>query len=220
MRTFFTDGQVLGRPWSTLPCTSETPLSEGNVVVQGDSWDGIKEDAEALAPISPTAVNVGLSETCNPGTPNFPNCASYVVPNDSMNPLFDCQSEGCSSSVRSGAEARMQETLTGPFATLQNNFGQPLVINDALAKNGTSRETETPGSRHFYGDALDISLAGLDNEERIRLFNEARAAGFTGFGFGNNILHIDRRSSPAAWAYNNDTYGGQPVSELINQAQN
>jgi hypothetical protein len=111
--------------------------------------------------------------------------------------------------------------LMGRFAVLQSNFGRPLVINDAIAKDGSSRESATPGSRHFHGDALDISLAGMSNADRIRLFETAKAAGFNGFGFGNNILHIDLRSTPAGWTYGDiSTWGGRPVSELISQARN
>ena len=41
---------------------------------------------------------------------------------------------------------------------------------------------------HFHGDALDISLAGMSDSEKIRLLREAQNAGFTGFGLGNNII--------------------------------
>jgi hypothetical protein len=194
-------------PWNSLECggmtnqdaTPLTPLEGVELEI---------EDIEAQPATSPVATSVGAGVG-----------AAVVVPNDNMNPLFTCQNGGCSSSVRPGAEAQMQAMLSGPFAVLQNNFGRPLIINDALAKAGTSRESATPGSRHFYGDALDISLAGMSNADRIRLFETAQAAGFNGFGFGNNILHIDLRSTPTGWAYGNTTYGGRPVSELISQAR-
>lgn len=179
----------------------------------------IPEDRDAIVASNPGAYNLGLSATCNPSTPDFPNCAVSIATNDNMNPIFDCNSGGCSGSVRSGAAERMQETLNGPFALLQSNFGSQLIINDTIAKAGTSREGSTPNSRHFYGDALDISLAGMSNSDRIRLVREAKRAGFTGFGLGNNILHIDR-GAPRAWAYGNNTYGGQNVSGLISELRN
>ena len=92
-------------------------------------------------------------------------------------------------------------------------FGTPLVINDAIAKRGTTRESETQGSMHFYGRALDISTNGLTDEQKLQLVNAALQAGFTGFGFGENILHVDtgvRRH----WAYGNSSYGGMQVSQL------
>jgi hypothetical protein len=130
-----------------------------------------------------------------------------------MRPIFD-PAQGGSSMVRSGAAARMQQTLAGPFARLQQNFGRKVVINDAIAKAGSSRETETTSSRHFYGDALDLSTAGMSNADKIRLFESAKRAGFTGFGFGNNILHVDLGPS-RGWAYGNSTYGGRSVRSMI-----
>ena len=225
MRALLNDGGVVENfgPWNEVQCSSQVAVRDTEGYVPGDSgWlsvDAPAEDTGAVAPASTGSYGTGVGPTCNPGTPNFPACAATITTNGSMNPIFDCSSGGCSSRVQPGAEQRMQETLNGPFATLQQNFGRPLVINDALAKDGTSRETETPNSRHFYGDAIDISLAGMSNADRIRLFNEAQAAGFTGFGFGNNILHIDRGGS-RGWAYGNSTYGGQDVDQLINQARN
>jgi hypothetical protein len=144
--------------------------------------------------------------------------AENVTVNDATDPIFDCTggegADDCSHMVRDGAVERMQETLEGPFATLQENYGEPLVINDAIAKDGTSREQNTPGSRHFFGDALDVSIAGMSNADQIRLYEEAKKAGFTGFGFGNNILHMDR-GQPRGWDYGNSTYGGQSTGSLI-----
>ena len=135
-----------------------------------------------------------------------------ITVNNSMNPIFD-PAQGGSSMVKSGAAQRMQTTLSGPFARLQRAFGRPIVINDAIAKAGSSRETNTKGSRHFHGDALDLSTRGMSNADKIRLFNAARQAGFSGFGFGENILHVDLGAS-RAWAYGNSTYGGQSVCSL------
>ena len=46
--------------------------------------------------------------------------------------------------------------------------------------------------------AFDIALSGHDP---ARLFAAARAAGFTGFGFGQTFLHLDTRARPAHWFY-------------------
>ena len=137
-----------------------------------------------------------------------------VMINEYLQPIFDPR-QGGSSMVNANAAARMQETLAGPFSRLQQGFGKNIVINDAIAKSGTSRESNTPNSRHFHGDALDLSLEGMSNAEQLRLFQEARRAGFTGFGFGSNILHVDL-GPPRGWAYGNSTYGGRNVRDLIN----
>jgi len=54
----------------------------------------------------------------------------------------------------------------------------------------------------------------MSNADKIRLFEEAKRAGFTGFGFGKTILHVDL-GAPRGWAYGNSTYGGQGVQSLI-----
>lgn len=121
--------------------------------------------------------------------------------------------EGASHMTHSYAESNMAQVLAGPFAALQERFGAAITINDAIAREGTTRETETPGSRHFHGDALDINIAGMSPEDQMRLVQEATAVGFQGFGFGNGILHIDlgeRRS----WSYGNETFAGVPVADM------
>lgn len=161
----------------------------------------------------------GVSVSNSPSWSTLPDCgvSSAVVGglavNSSMQPIFD-PAQGGSYMVRSDAAQRMQATLSGPFARLEQIFGRQVVINDAIAKAGTSRETETTGSRHFHGDALDLSTSGMSNADKIRLFNAAREAGFTGFGFGNTILHVDL-GARRGWAYGNSTYGGQSVQSLI-----
>jgi len=46
--------------------------------------------------------------------------------------------------------------------------------------------------------AFDVALAGHDP---ARLLDEARKAGFRGFGFGQTFLHLDTRARPAHWFY-------------------
>jgi len=46
--------------------------------------------------------------------------------------------------------------------------------------------------------AFDIALGRHDP---ARLLACARAAGFTGFGFGRTFLHLDTRGRPAHWFY-------------------
>lgn len=179
---------------------SEAPkiAEEARAVLEESVKPGeVKTDTLQPAPAGTEAVSVaGVSVTVNLG----------------MKPILSGY-EGTSKMVLEGADVHMEELIAGPFATLQTAFGKDLVINDAIAKDGTSRETQTPNSRHFHGDAIDISTAGMSDADKLRLVDLAIEAGFQGFGFGENILHIDlghRRS----WAYGNDTFGGKPVSEL------
>ena len=132
---------------------------------------------------------------------------SGVTVNSAMNPLFSM--DGASRMTRNSAPDQMQDVLSGPYAELQRIFGAPVPINDAIAKAGTSRETKTPGSQHFHGKALDLSIRGMNDAEKMRLFNSAMEAGFTSFGFGQNIMHVDTRDSRASWTYGSlSTFGG------------
>lgn len=136
--------------------------------------------------------------------------------NSGMGPIFDPKNGG-SSMVRPGAANRMKFTLV-LFGRLQQAFGRKITINDAIAKAGTSRETQTTGSRHFYGDALDLSIAGMSNSDKLRLLREAKKVGFTGFGLGAGILHIDL-GAKRSWSYGNSTYGGQPIEMMKAEAR-
>lgn len=159
-----------------------------------------------------TVIESGRAISClvPPGGGGTP---TGIVTNPAMRPIFD-PAQGGSSLVREGAAARMQQTLSGPFMRLQQLFGRSIMINDAIAKAGTSRERTTRGSQHFYGTALDLSTSGMSNADKLRLFEMAKRAGFTGFGFGANILHVDLGPS-RGWAYGNSTYGGVSVNQLI-----
>lgn len=127
------------------------------------------------------------------------------------NVLLDLSNGGGSDMVREGAQENLDRLLSGPYAKMQEYYGGPLSINDAIAKHGTSREDNTPNSQHFFGNALDIGTHGMSNEDKARIVHAAMRAGFTGFGFGEGILHVD--VGPArSWNYNNSHYGGLPVS--------
>lgn len=114
--------------------------------------------------------------------------------------------------TRSSAGQAMQATIRRA-QNMARIFGGTITVNDAIAKRGSSRERNTQGSQHFVGTALDLSTAGMDNETKLRLVSAAQRAGFTGFGFGNSILHVD--TGPRRhWAYGNSRYGGVSVASL------
>lgn len=130
-----------------------------------------------------------------------------------MKPLTDSL-DGASDMVKPDAVKRMSETLSGPYKKMVELFGSEVTINDAIAKKGTTREKDTKGSRHFHGDALDLSIKGMSDEQKQALVKAAKEAGFTGFGFGENILHVDR-GAKRGWSYQNKLFGGVPVSDMI-----
>jgi hypothetical protein len=144
--------------------------------------------------------------------PTGSGSSGRLIPNRSMNPLFTLNGQQ-SSSVRNTAGDVMQNQTLPRARRMAGILGRPLIINDAIAKRGTSREGETQGSMHFHGRALDISTNGMNNQQKLELVQAALQAGFTGFGFGNTILHVD--TGPRRhWSYNNSSFGGMQVSQL------
>lgn len=120
-----------------------------------------------------------------------------------------------------GTQSRLTKDTAGDqiAATIRRGqrmaqlYGGTLTVNDAIAKSGTSRETNTQGSQHFHGNALDISTSGMTSNDKIRLVQAAQRAGFTGFGFGNTILHVD--TGPRRhWSYGNSAFAGVSVASL------
>lgn len=144
-----------------------------------------------------------------PVDPNAPS--GSVRPTPGMNPLFSMR--GASRMTRPNAEEIMRNDTLPRARRMAGIFGATLNINDAIAKSGTSRESETTGSQHFSGRGLDLSTRGMNNEQKMRLVQAGRAAGFRGFGFGRNILHVDT-GPQRAWAYGNSTYAGISVADL------
>lgn len=106
----------------------------------------------------------------------------------------------------------VSEGANAAFARLQGAWKKPLKVNSAYrdpehnAKVGGAK-----GSQHIQGNAFDIDVSDLSQDERISLITQARAAGFAGIGVYNNSLHFDvggnrawgpdyHRGSLPAWA--------------------
>jgi len=128
-------------------------------------------------------------------------------------PIFSSSDERYHNRNRANAETVLFELLQGPFQKLQELMGTYLPIKDALSKKETGRTVprldtnpKRIGSQHFYGRGIDIYVGHLTNEERGRLVRFARELGFTGFGYGQNVLHLDvrplrRRQGLVEWIY-------------------
>lgn len=130
------------------------------------------------------------------------------------NPLIGSL-DGASRLTNPDASVTMDEMLRGPFMVLQRRLGRTLVIRDAIARAGTSREEETPGSQHFQGAALDIDITNMNYQERLMLVQEAMQLGFRGFGFANGTMHIDMRPTegPEVWTYSGHEAGWNNLNE-------
>lgn len=168
-----------------------------------------KSSSGALGNIDPAAP-ASLTPPAAVNEPPLSSGGSYGINrNPETNPLFSLNGTH-STMTKPEAGTNMSRLLAGPYARMQEYYGGPVMINDAIAKRGTSRESSTQGSQHFLGLALDLNIVGLTNEQKNRLFYAARRAGFTGFGFGERTLHVDLGPS-RAWSYG-PTYAGQPVN--------
>lgn len=205
----------------TLGTGSSVGYSHGRDLARsgGSQWQQAQRDADtearrkaqqARAGTLPASSSTnGSNATTDPDAPNNPGSAGDVrfAPN-ALTTLNGQQS----SMVGAAAGAQIEDTITRA-RRMAGFFGSTITVNDAIARSGTSRETQTQGSQHFHGRALDVSTAGMSNEQKLRLVQAAQRAGFTGFGFGANILHVD--TGPRRhWAYGNSTYGGQRVADL------
>jgi hypothetical protein len=113
----------------------------------------------------------------------------------------------------------MSSLLANQYTLMQQYYGGKLIINDALPKANTSRKVarvDNGYNQHWFGKALDISVARMSNAQKDKLVAAAAKAGFKGFGFGNTILHIDigvRR----VWSYDNTHFAGREVGSIRQQ---
>ena len=130
------------------------------------------------------------------------------------NPLFGL--DGASKLTQRDAADEMAKTIAR-YKRMVAMLNFPVKVNDAIAKAGTSRERNTKGSQHFHGTALDLSIAGLSQEQVKKLLVAAKQVGFTGFGFGNSILHVDTGPS-RTWDYGNADFAGLNLQSVKNWA--
>ncbi|MHA2344715.1 MAG: hypothetical protein ACXADW_22900 [Candidatus Hodarchaeales archaeon] len=152
------------------------------------------------------------------GGSNTPTSASDqnltdVTSSKSENPIYDSKSPKSSELLKDEADTNMAKTLD-KYRQMQEIMGIKLTINDALVKKGSSRENQRTGSLHFTGKAIDVSIRGMTNKQKLQLADAASTVGFTSFGWGTGILHMDWRSRNASWDYKQPKYGGVKVSEL------
>lgn len=108
--------------------------------------------------------------------------------------------------------SNVKPELLDRFKALQDTFGSSIpVVSGFRDQARNQRAGGASKSRHIEGDALDLDVSDMSQQERIKLIQTASAMGFTGIGVYDNSLHIDtgnRRawgpshgsSSVPAWA--------------------
>ncbi len=136
--------------------------------------------------------------------------------NYSMNPIFS-HTGAHSDKTKMDAHEQMEITL-GLYKQLKEKLDFPIKVNDAIPKKGSSRETGNPSSRHFHGQALDISIRGLTRKQAHELVRAASEVGFMSLGFSSTYLHVqwepkerinqNSNKPPYSWNYGNKYFAG------------
>jgi len=113
-------------------------------------------------------------------------------------------------SSRMGSIAGYEPRITGKNVDLRNvrtsvkDAAYPILKKYNLGVKDGFRATPGGGakkSQHLDGNAIDVTWAGKSTAEKIEIIKDFKAAGFRGFGIGENTIHIDRRKNPASWSY-------------------
>lgn len=121
--------------------------------------------------------------------------------------------DGANMSDRSGGVM----VATGVVAALDwvtDQFGYgKLQINSGYRspESNVARANSGEDGPHTHGEAFDVQVRGLAQGEKNRLYSLFRAAGFNAFGFGEGVLHVEKRAGDGAtW-----TYGGTSEYSLV-----
>jgi len=78
------------------------------------------------------------------------------------------------------------------FSQLQGVTGRTFNINSGhRSATHNARVGGAKKSQHIEGNAIDIDVSQMSEEERAQLINTASALGFTGIGVYKNSLHLD-----------------------------
>lgn len=95
-------------------------------------------------------------------------------------------------------EATISDDLRGRVTGAAQALGRDLeIISGNRGPGGSNRNAILPnasrGSQHIHGNAVDINLRGMTDEQKAELIQELRRQGVTRFGMysGGNGLHVD-----------------------------
>lgn len=111
-------------------------------------------------------------------------------------PAFSPQEIAC----RGTGKLRIDPAAMDKLQALRTRLAAPMIINSAYRSPEHNRKVGgAKNSQHLLGIAFDVSMANHDPEVFER---EARACGFTGFGFyppgKGDFIHLDT-GKPRTW---------------------
>ncbi len=120
--------------------------------------------------------------------------------------------------------ARIDPSLVCVIQALRDHIGRPVRVtsgyrswayNQEIYRNRNQRPTK---SRHCSGQAVDITVSGLDGIEIAKAAIDAAGAGL-GIGVGSDYAHIDVRGTWTVWTYLSGTEDAAARSALSRHAQ-
>ncbi len=91
----------------------------------------------------------------------------------------------------SGNPYDVKDALWSKVAPLIDTYGLSVIQGYRDPNNLPEGSKSATNSQHYYGNAIDLNYGALDKLKRIQLIKAAQQAGITGYGLGNNTLHLD-----------------------------
>lgn len=87
-----------------------------------------------------------------------------------------------------GVNSRAQAALDALFSS----YGSSVPVISAYRDPKHNADVGgAKNSQHIHGNAFDLDVSHMPYDERLRLAELARGAGFNGFGFYGNSMHFD-----------------------------
>ena len=100
---------------------------------------------------------------------------------------------------------KVRPKMVAALDAVRAALGRPIrIVSGYRDPAYNARVGGAPRSRHMSGDAVDIDLAGFDDQDRYVLVWRLIEHGFTSFGtYGRspNLLHADMRPRAAIWRH-------------------
>lgn len=91
--------------------------------------------------------------------------------------------------------------LVDVLQKIREHFGKPVVITSAYRTESYNKKVGgSPNSQHLYGNAADITIAGLKAKD-IAAYVEKLMPNTGGIGIytTQNFVHVDVRASKSRW---------------------
>lgn len=174
---------ALSREWASLPTASGKGYYDGQRT--GTTPDGVLSAFQTIRGLGGSdgqqAINAALS-----GGGGEQNIFKQYE-NAKLDQVVTADDRGYAPDIDNVAD-----DVKTRLVSLQKAFGKALPVVSGF--RDTKRNAKAGGakkSQHTHGNAVDISVKGMPQEERVRLIRMASEAGFTGIGVYDNSLHFD-----------------------------